>query len=154
MRFRISTFVALLIAAGTLVLAQERRCSAPAKECAMEIRKMMSARRFLGAKVVELNPGLIIKSVIENSPAARGGLMANDRLIAMNGKSLTLATSREFKQMLADGNSTGKLWIIVHRSGAYKKIDVRLEPYPKDQIEKAIALHLLQSHPTSSAGAQ
>ena len=153
MRFRISTFVALLVAAGTLVIAQEHRCSASAKECERVFRKTMSGRRYLGARVVELNPGLIIKSVIENSPAARGGLLPNDRLIAMNGKSLTLATGREFTKLLADCNSTGKLWIIVHRSGAYKKVDVRLEPYSKEQIEKSIAQHLLQHHP-STAGAQ
>ena len=152
MRFRISMTVALVVAAWTLI-AQEPKCSAAARECEQEIRKMMSGRRYLGAKLVPLNPGLIVSSVDHGSPAERGGLAKNDRLVAVNGKSLTLATPREFKQILAEYRSTGKLWIIVQRGGAYKKIDVRLEPYPKALIEKSIAQHLLQSH-TSTAGAQ
>ena len=152
MRSRSSILVAILVAAGTVLLAQEPRCSASARECEQEIRKMTSGRRYLGAKLVPLNPGLIVKSVDKDSPAERGGLQANDRLIAVNGKSLTLATAREFKQILADTKS-GKLWIIVQRRGAYKKLDVRLEPYSKAAIDKIIAQHLLTSH-TSTAGAQ
>jgi predicted metalloprotease with PDZ domain len=152
MRFRVTIIAAFIVAAGTLA-AQEPKCSASARECEQEIRKMMSGRRYLGLKVVPLNPGLIIKSVDKDSPAAKGGLAPNDRLIAVNGKSVTLATAREFKQILADARSTGTLWIIVQRRGAYRKIDVRLAPYSKEQIEKSIAQHLLQSHP-STAGAQ
>ena len=152
MRFRSSIVVALLIAAGTALVADEPRCSASARECEQEIRKMTSGRRYLGAKLVELTPGLIVKSVEKNSPAERGGLQANDRLIAVNGKSLTLATAREFKQLLAESKS-GKLWVIVQRGGAYKKLDLRLEPLSKAAISKIVAQHLLTSH-TSTAGAQ
>jgi S1-C subfamily serine protease len=152
MRFRTSIIVALLVAAGTVLVAQEPKCSASARECEQEIRKLMGGRRYLGAKLVPLNPGLIVKSVDPDGPAARGGMAANDRLIAVNGKSLTLATAREFKQILADAKS-GRLWIIVQRRGAYKKLDVRLEPYTKDQVDKIVAQHLLQYH-TSTAGAQ
>lgn len=152
MRFRSTTLVALLVAAGTVLLAQEPRCAASARECEQEIRKMTSGRRYLGAKLVPLNPGLIVKSIDKNSPAERGGLLPNDRLIAVNGKSMTLATAREFKQALADSKA-GRLFLIVQRRGAYKKLDVRLEPYSKAAIDKIIAQHLLTSH-TSTAGAQ
>lgn len=152
MRLRTSIFVALFVAAGAVLVAQEPKCSAASRECEQEIRKLMSGRRYLGAKLVPLNPGLIVKSVDPEGPAAHGGMQANDRLIAVNGKSLTLATAREFKQILAEAKS-GRLWMIVQRRGAYKKLDVRLEPYTKDQIDKIVAQHLLQSH-TSTAGAQ
>src|SRR5687768_4285204 len=99
MRLRTSIFVALIVAAGTVLVAQEPRCSASARECDQEIRKMMSGRRYLGAKLVSLTPGLMVKSVDKDSPAEQGGLLPNDRLIAVNGKSMTLATAREFKQV-------------------------------------------------------
>ena len=152
MRLRSSIVVALVVAAGTVLVAQEPRCSATARECEQEIRKMTSGRRYLGAKLAPLNPGLIVHSIEKGSPAERGGLQRNDRLIAVNGKSLTLATAREFKQILADIKS-GRLWIIVQRSGGYKKLDVRLEPYSKEAIDKIIAQHLQKGH-TSTAGAQ
>lgn len=152
MRSSVSIIVALLVAAGTLI-AQEPKCAASARECEVEIRKLMSGRRYLGIDIVDLKPGLLIKSIKPNSPAARGGLSANDRLIAVNGRSLTLATAREFKQMLHDARTTGTLWVIVQRRGAYKKVDIRLEPFSKELIDKSIALHLLSSH-TSTAGAQ
>jgi S1-C subfamily serine protease len=152
MRFRSSIVVALVVAAGAVAIAQDPRCSASARECEQEIRKMTSGRRYLGAKLTPLNPGLIVHSIEKGSPAERGGLQANDRLIAVNGKSVTLATGREFKQILADQKS-GKLWIIVQRGGAYKKLDVRLEPFSKQAIDKIIAQHLQKGH-TSTAGAQ
>jgi S1-C subfamily serine protease len=155
MRFRLSIIAALVTAAASLVVAQERTCSGTARECEDAIRKGMSTgRRFLGLNIVDLKPGLIVKSVIANSPAARSGLLANDRLIAVNGKSLTLATGLEFKQILAEARHTGRLWVIVQRRGAYRKIDVRLEPYPKEHIDKAVAAHLSRSHNVGPAGAQ
>lgn len=113
---------------------------------------MTGGRRYLGAKLAPLNPGLIVQSIEKNSPAERGGLQPNDRLIAVNGRSMTLATGREFKQALADAKS-GRLWVIVQRRGAYKKLDLRLEPYSKAAIDKIIAQHLQKGH-TSTAGAQ
>ena len=143
--------VALLAAAA--VYADEPRCSATARECDQQIRKMLSGRRFLGATIDETRAGLVIKSITPQSPAERAGLQAGDRLIAVNGKPLTQATAKEFKQILAGARETGRLFMIIWRRGAYKKTEPRLEPYTKEQIEKIIAAHLAQSHPTT-AGAQ
>lgn len=107
---------------------------------------MLTGRRYLGLQIVELRPGLVIKSVVANSPAARAGLKANDRLIAVNGRTLAEATAPEFKQLLANAKETGRLWMIVQRRGAYRKIEVRLEPYTKEQISKIVAQHLAQAH--------
>lgn len=113
---------------------------------------MLSGRRYLGVQLVELKPGLVIKSVINSSPASRAGLKENDRLIAVNGRSVTLASAREFKQILAEARVTGLLWLIVQRRGAYKKIEVRLEPYTKEQIDKIINAHLTRNHQATAGG--
>jgi hypothetical protein len=42
------------------------------------------------------------------------------------------------------------LWIIVKRQGILKKIDVRLAPYSKAQIDKMVAQHLAQEHAVST----
>ncbi|HVR38341.1 MAG TPA: PDZ domain-containing protein [Thermoanaerobaculia bacterium] len=115
---------------------------------------MLSGRRYLGLQIVELKPGgLVIKSVIDDSPAKRAGLKENDRLVACNNVDLKKASAKDFKEVLARARSTGTLFMIIQRRGAYRKVDVRLEPYPKEQIDKIIAQHLLQSH-TATAGGQ
>lgn len=145
-----------ILALATLVAfsisAEEPRCTQTARECDHQIRQMLSGCRFLGMTVDERNNGLVITNIVANSPASRYGLKVGDRLIAVNGKSLTNATPREFKQIVADARSTCRLWMIISRNGAYTKLEARLEPYSKEQIDKIIAAHLSQSHPPTAGG--
>ena len=154
MAHRIISIILLAIAAATVVVGadEQQKCNGTARECDQQIRQFLSGRRFLGATIEERNPGLLIKAVSPNGPAERAGLQVGDRLIAVNSKSLIQATSREFKQIIADARETGLLRMIVWRRGVYKKIDAKLEPYTKEQIDKIVAAHLSQNHP-ASAGA-
>jgi len=145
-------FAAALAAAALPATAGEGACHAPARECTQQIRQMLAGRRYLGIQVVELKPGLVIKAVLPDSPAA-AYLKAGDRLIGVNGRSLSQATAGRFKQHLAEASNTGKILLIVQRRGAFRRIEVRLEPYPKEYIEKVISAHLSQAHP-ATAGAQ
>ena len=152
----LSRLFLVLLAAGALLRAQESlraqepKCTQSARECDEQIRQFLSGRRYLGATIEEHNPGLVIKSVISGGPAARAGLRAGDRLIAVNGKSVTRATTREFKQIIADARENGRLWIILARRGAYARVEARLEPYSKQQLDKIVAAHLAQSHAPAS----
>jgi predicted metalloprotease with PDZ domain len=144
--------VAGLIAASVSLFADDPKCNVAARECDQQIRSMLSGRRYHGAIVEQAKSGLVVKTVTHGSPAWRAGLRIGDRLIAINGKSLTQASPREFKQIVADARVTGKLGVIIWRSGAYSKVDIRLEPYTKEQMDKIIAGHLT-THTTSTAGA-
>ena len=144
-------FFAISIAATTL-LAEEPKCNGAARECDQQIRHMLSGRRYLGATIQDRNPGLVVKSVHQESPAARAGLEPGDKLIALNGKSLEQASLREFKQLIAEARETGRIFMIVSRHNVYKKVQTRLEPYTKEQISKIVAAHLAQSH-TAASGA-
>ena len=141
-------FVASLAAAA--LLADEPKCAGIARDCEREIRHMLSGRRYLGATIEDRNPGLVVKSVHENSPAARQGLKPGDRLIAMNGKALTQATAREFKKYIADARDTGRLFMIVSRRNVYQKLEIRLEPYTKEMINKIVSAHMSNGHSTRS----
>jgi len=152
MAHRISILaVAGLIAAAAILYADDAKCPASARECDQQIRNMLSGRRYHGATVEERRPGLVIKSVAQKSPAWHAGLRQGDRLIAVNGKSVTQATARDFKQMLADARESGKVDMIIWRGGAYRRVHLRLEPYTKEQMDKIIAGHLA-AHSTSTAG--
>jgi predicted metalloprotease with PDZ domain len=147
---RISRLFIVATFAAATILADEPKCAGVARDCDQQIRHMLSGRRYLGATIEDRNPGLVVKSVHENSPAAREGLKPGDRLIALNGRSLTQATAREFKQLLADARETGRLFMIVSRRNAYQKLEIRLEPYSKEQIAKIVAAHMAQSHPSTA----
>ena len=154
MNLRLIRTLALVLVSGWVAVlsAEEGKCHNPARECTVHIQQMLSGRRYLGLQVVELKPGLVVKSVLADSPASRVPLMKGDRLIAVNGRSLVKATARDFKQFLSEASGTGKVWMIVQRRGAYRKVEARLENYPKEYIEKAVSGHLSSSHP-ATAGA-
>ena len=148
MPFRIVRVTAALVSLLAIVVYAEekRKCTTPPAECERLIRQMLSGRRYLGVQLVELNPGLGIKSVVEDGPAERADLRAGDRLMAVNGKSTRDATINDFKQIMGEARETGRLWIIVQRHGILKKIDARMEPYTKAQIDKIVAQHLAEAH--------
>lgn len=141
------------LATASLFAGDEKMCQAPARECEQQIRQMLSGRRYLGVQLVEIKPGLTIKAVLPNSPAARAQLKEGDRLIAVNGQSIVGGTAQDFKKILASAKETGTLWMIIQRRGAFRKVEVRLEPYSKEQIDKIIAAHMLQSH-QAAAGSE
>jgi S1-C subfamily serine protease len=153
MKLRILISLAVLTLTATGVAeAGGGQCLASARECTQQIRQMLSGRRYLGIQVVELKPGLVIKTVLPDSPA-EGVLKAGDRLIAVSGRSLSQATAGRFKQYLAEAGPGGKVWLIIQRRGAFRKVEARLQPYPKEYIEKIITAHLSQDHP-ATAGAE
>ena len=85
-------------------------CTAPASECEKAIRQLSSGRRYLGAEIKELEPGIIIKAVIDDGPAARADLRPGDRLMSVNGRSTREADIKDFKQILYSAKATGVLW--------------------------------------------
>jgi predicted metalloprotease with PDZ domain len=148
-------FFALVAGATALVAQESGRCSASAHECELEIRQMLSGRRYLGAQIIDGNPGVVIKSINNDGPAVHADLLSGDRIIAVNGHSLMYGTVREYKSITAEvKDSGGMLFMIVARHGAYHKVEVRLWPFPKAQVEKIIAAHLATSHGGTAAGSQ
>jgi S1-C subfamily serine protease len=145
---------AIVLSTAAIISAQEPKCHVPANECERQIRQMLSGRRYLGLDIVELKPGLVVKTVHPESPAARAEFKEGDRLIYVNGKSLEQATAKQFKEVLAEARQTGRLWIIVQRRGAYKKIEARLEPYPQEYIDKVVSAHIAQAHTATNGTGQ
>lgn len=152
MAHRISRLFVVAIITALAAGADEPRCTASARECDEQIRQFLGGRRYLGATIEDRNPGLFIKSVNPNGPAAQARIHAGDRLIAVNGKSLTRASLRDLKQILADARDNGRLRIILARHGKYIRLEARLEPYTKEQLNKIVAAHLSQSHETAPGG--
>jgi C-terminal processing protease CtpA/Prc len=146
--------LALFIGAGAFAADDGKKCTVSSHDCEQAIRQMLSGRRYLGAKLEEGNQGLIVKEIVENGPADRAELKPGDRLMTVNARSTAYASIRDFKQILGEAKGNGRLLMIVQRHGKLMKIEVRLEPYTKVQIDKIVAQHLVQSHTTASAAPQ
>ena len=147
MNVRISHLLIAALLVGPAALADDTRmCGATARECEQAIRQLSGGRRYLGASIQELNPGIRVRAVNEDGPAERADLRPGDRLMSINGHGTRSANIKDFKQLLYDAKETGVLWIIVQRDGILKKVYVRLETYTKVQIDKMVAQHLAQFH--------
>jgi len=141
------TLVALVFSAAAMHAEEGKKCNSSPRECEQEIRRMLVGRRYLGLQIVELaHGGIVVKTVNLDGPAHNVGMKEGDRIIAVNGHDLTLAMAREFKQVIAEARATGTIFMIIQRRGAYRKVETRLEPYTKAQIDKIIEQHLLQFH--------
>ena len=157
---RTRSYRLLVVAVSLLVISahadeKKAKCTTAPAECERIIRQMLSGRRYLGVQLQELNPaGLVVKSVVDEGPADRASLRPGDRFMAVNGKSTRDATIQDFKQILTDAKDTGRLYIIVQREGILKKIELRMEPYTKAQIDKIVAQHLQEAHAIAAAPAQ
>ena len=149
--------LATFFAGAAVLFAQETgKCSATARECEQEIREMLSGRRYLGAQIVDMTPGpgIVIKGITTDGPAAHVDLQPGDRIIVVNGRSLMYATIKDYKALVAEvKDSGGNLFMVVERhGGGRKKIQVQLWPFPKAQVEKIIAAHLAKFHGMTPAG--
>jgi len=147
MTVRLSHFLVATLLLVTAANADDRKlCTSSPRECEQAIRQLSSGRRYLGAQIEELNPGIAVKAVIDDGPAWRADLKPGDRIMAVNGHSTVDGNIKDFKQILYTAKQTGVLWIIIKRSGVLRKVDVQLAPYSKAQIDKMVAQHLLLGH--------
>ena len=152
----LSALIALLVLSLASYGDDQQTCHSSVRECEQQIRQMLAGPRYLGVEVVQLNTGngggpVVIKAVLAKSPAERAALQPGDWLVSANGR-LTPRIS-DFKQVVADARQTCRLWLIIRRRNALKKVEVRLEPFPKEYVEKVIAGHVAQSHPATASGA-
>lgn len=147
----ITAALLLLVALGTYA-EDAPKCNSSAQECEREIRQMLSGRRYLGVQIMDGNPGIIIKAVNDDGPAATVDIQPGDHILAVNGRSMMQSNVRDFKAIIGEVKDTGGLlYMILQRGRVNKRVEVRLQPYPKAQVDKIVAAHLAQSHSGSVA---
>ena len=140
-------FIAPLIAG---VRKEKKKCLSPAKECEQQIRMMLTGQLYLGVEVTETKLGLVVKSVTSDSPADRADLRALDRIISIDGHDLTGRGVRDFRQVLNAAKDRPKpsVWMLVQRGSAFKRLNAMLDPISPEQIDKIVAAHMAEFHPS------
>lgn len=153
MRLLATALVSLLLLAQPAA-SGEKKCSAPARECEIQIREMLEGQRFLGVRLERTSLGVMVRAVIPGSPAERGGFRNDDLLIAINGRDVSRNDIRQVKRVLqeaADKND-GRLNIVVTRYGEVRRVLAEMGEMPEEYIRKAIRAHLQEAHGETANG--
>jgi predicted metalloprotease with PDZ domain len=148
----LKTLLALLLSSAIpqVSLAGER-CPLPARECEAQIREMLGGRRYLGVRFEKTRYGIVIRSVVEGSPAEAAGFLPDDLIISVNGRMVTRAEIKELKELFREkAGSDGRLTFVVTRYGHIRRVHARLGSMPKEAIDRIVEAHLREGHGEAS----
>ena len=96
------------------------------------------ARGWLGVQMQEITPelaselglhkadGVIVADVVENSPAAQGGIEQGDVIKSLNGKAV--GSTRELALAVANARAGDAMHIGILRDGRSETLDVKIGP--------------------------
>lgn len=85
-------------------------------------------RGWLGVMLTESNGQVIVRAVVPESPAARAGIQANDRIVSINGQAVT--TVGQAQTILAPLQPNAQVQIVVNRNNANQTFSVTLGTAP------------------------
>jgi len=140
-----------ILAVGSTYAGEPKLCKDTPDRCAHQIREALSSTRYLGIRIRESRWGIEVQVVDKDSPASRAGLKPNDRIIGVNGRDVTKANMRQFKEVLARAKATGKVSLAVVRIGTVQWVHARVPEMSKEQVEKVITSHLKEAHSLENA---
>ena len=150
------TLVPLLVSLLLLAVPASggEACSAPARECEIQIREMLEGQSYLGVLLERTSLGVMIRSVIPDSPAERGGFRNDDLLIAINGRDVSRNDIRQVKRLFQEAaeKNDGKLIVVVTRYGDVRRVRAEMGKMPEEHIQKAIQAHLREAHGSTGTG--
>jgi serine protease Do len=130
---------AILAIAAAIAIPMAAQTTAPQRGRSATLRELAS-RGYLGVGVVDLtedrvkalklndDQGVEVNRVEANSAAAKAGLMENDVILEVNGRSVQ--NIAQFGSTIGDAAPGTNLSLTIWRSGAKKTVSVTLDPRP------------------------
>lgn len=113
-----------------------------------------ASRRGTGWLGVELaatsngEPGVLIRGVVPDSPAARAGLMTGDRIVTIDGAHVS--RPGDVVAIVQGHRSGDRLGFVLFRGGAERLLSATLEPLPNE--EGLMRKHYVESDAPSLSG--
>lgn len=92
--------------------------------------------RFTGLTMAESGGTLVVKAVVDGSPAQRAGIGIDDEIVAINGR--RIATTKLFDQILA-AEGDRAVTITAHCDGRLYTTELTAAPVMKARIQKVLA---------------
>jgi C-terminal processing protease CtpA/Prc len=139
----------LLVSSALLAGDGDRRCAAPADECATRIREMMTGQMFLGVIFYDSETGIYVKSVVDGSPAEEADLRAGDFIVAIEGKDISDGNVKAFKRIFGKAQKQGHVTLKVRRDETILTTTADLREIDEKQIARIIQAHLDAAHSDS-----
>jgi serine protease Do len=85
-----------------------------------------AVRGFFGMQLADKDDGVIVQAVLPGGPAAKIGLQAGDRIVAVQGKDLTGGMAKEAMSLLAKVTPGQQASFAVRLAGSDRKITVTI----------------------------
>ena len=147
MKFKTSILVALVALAAAFVLADEsQKCTAPKAECEQKIREFLTGKKFLGVIFYDSEKGILIKSVVPDSPADAAGLRSGDLVVEVNGQNTSNGNVKLFKKLIEGSREKGIVDMKVRRGATKVDVEAKLTDISEEQIQQIIAEHMKAAH--------
>ncbi|MCS6801738.1 MAG: PDZ domain-containing protein [Chloroflexota bacterium] len=90
--------------------------------------QQQQTRGWLGVVLNESNNQVTVRSVVPDSPAARAGIQANDRIVSINGQNVT--TIAQVQNILNPLQPNAQVQIVLNRNNATQTVTVTLGTVP------------------------
>jgi len=136
----------LVFSAALMADDDDRRCPAPAEECAMKIRETMTGQKFLGVIFYDSETGIYVKSVVSGSPAEEAGLKGGDFIVGIEGQDISDGNVKLFKKLFGKAQKKGTLTLKVRRGDETLTTTAHLREITEEQITRIIAAHMDAAH--------
>lgn len=141
------SLIAIAIAAVMALpaIAGEGKCSYSTQECLDHMSNMRSAG-WVGIEYDKdpKSQTLLVKNVLEGSPAAAAGLRSGDVLVSLNGAQLATASEADLKTARAEWKPGQQVKYTIQRDGKSQEIPLTLGAWPADMLAKTVGKHMLE----------
>lgn len=153
--------VLLAIAVATVlalpaIAGEGKACTYSTQECLDHMSTKMRSAGWVGIEYDkdEKTKAVLVKSVLDGSPAAAAGFHAGDVLFALNGVQLATASDEEMKKARAEWKPGQQVTYTIQRHGKNQEIALTLGAWPADQLAKTVGKHMLEHAATAEVTAK
>jgi S1-C subfamily serine protease len=148
-----ATLLAVLVATVAPALAGEgKKCSHDTQACLDEMADKLAGRGWVGIEYDANEAGaVLVRKVVPGSPAASAGLLAGDRLVAVNDIPLDGKHEAELESAWSAMVPGTRLAYTVERAGGQTQVAVTLGKMPEDVVQRIVGAHMLEHAATRTA---
>ncbi len=124
----------------------DHKCSQDAQACINKITEKASTKGWLGVELDYSDKGLVIKKVVENSPAAAVDLRPGEHLVALNGVPYSQEKSEAMANALKHVTPGNTVTYTVANAGKERQVKVTLGKMPAEVVAKWLGNHMMKFH--------
>lgn len=144
-RRMLAVMAALLVTTVAAEAGDGSGCSADAQSCLNHLAANLAQRGWVGVELERSEAGpMTVLKVVDDSPAARAGLLVGDVLVGVNGFRFGEATQEEIAEATSGMAPGTRLRYRIERDGRERTVNVTLGEMPDRVRYQIVGQHMLQ----------